>query len=506
MNRKLTESRKRLLNGISTLGIVCNQWGDTGKGKMVDFFADWADVIARGTGGANAGHTISIRGREHIFHLIPSGILHDSEGKTNIIGSGVALDPSIVCEELEILESEGLTHEHLLISQNAKLVLPQHLVMDRAKESDSAGKIGTTGRGIGPVYEDYYARIGLTVNDLLNTDVFVRKLRRNLRDKIKFLRTMDPDIIREIMRHPQIGNGRFFSDKESIFNVDAIVESYRVYTEKLKGMISDTDSFLREIVGEKNILLEGAQGILLSVDYGTYPYVTSSDCSIQGLARGVGLEEEDVDLNLGIVKAFYMTRVGEGPFPTEFGGEASAQWCAKKGINKTSELEKFGKLDVNVDDEYLQGLAVRMAGNEYGATTGRPRRTGWLDLPLLRYSLLHNGPDTILTKLDVLDQCERIRICSAYMYVGPNYRLGQRIVRAGEKIPTAIMDEQIIQNCRPIYTDFDGWMQPIQDVTSVADLPAKFRKIWKFVEHEARMRTRIISVGKDREQTIVVGD
>ena len=141
MNRKLTESRKRLLNGISTLGIVCNQWGDTGKGKMVDFFADWADVIARGTGGANAGHTISIRGREHIFHLIPSGILHDSEGKTNIIGSGVALDPSIVCEELEILESEGLTHEHLLISQNAKLVLPQHLVMDRAKESDSAGKV-----------------------------------------------------------------------------------------------------------------------------------------------------------------------------------------------------------------------------------------------------------------------------------------------------------------------------------------------------------------------------
>jgi len=503
MKDKKEKAWERLLHGVRTLGIVCNQWGDSGKGKFVDWFADWAEIIARGTGGANAGHTISLGEKEHIFHLIPSGILYDPDGKINIIGTGTAIDPSVVCHELGLLDSKGLTYKHLLISRDAKLVLPQHLVMDRARESNAVGKIGTTGRGIGPVYEDYYARIGLTMNDLLNLDEFVRKLRRNLENKVRFLQTIDPEIIKGIMHHPHLGNGRFW-DPKTIFNIDAIVEAYLVHTAKLEPMIHETDGFLRRLVGKKNILLEGAQGNLLSIDFGTYPFVTSSDCSIQGLTKGVGLKLTDVDLTLGIVKAPYMTRVGEGSFPTELGGMKSAEWCAAKGVNRKSELKQFGRLDVNDPDDYLQGIAIRMAGDEYGATTGRPRRTGWLDLPLLRYSLQHNGPNTIITKPDVLDQCDLISICTEYVYTGDDYRLGQQTLKKGQRLRIAVMDSHVMQHCQPVYTDFGGWKTPIQDIRSSDELPVEFRKIWKFIEFETGMQTRVISVGKDRDQTIVV--
>ena len=504
MTYKLTKAVARLLKGVKTLGIICNQWGDTGKGKFVDFFSDWAHVIARGTGGANAGHTISLSGKEHIFHLVPSGILYDADGKINIIGTGTAIDPGIVRHELGLLEKEKLPYDHLLISKDAKLVLPQHLVMDRARES-GAGKIGTTGRGIGPAYEDHYARTGLIMNDLLNIDVFVRKLRRNLEDKVRFLQTMDPEIIKDIMHHPHLGEG-YYWDPKTIFNIDSIVEMYCRNNKKLEPMIRETDNFLREIVGMKNILLEGAQGTLLSIDYGTYPYVTSSDCSISGLARGVGLREEDVDLTLGIVKAPYMTRVGEGPFPTEFGGTESAEWCAQKGVNRASEAKNFGRPSINHPNQYTQGVAVRMAGDEYGATTGRPRRTGWLDLPLLRYSLQLNGPNTILTKVDVMDYCDEILICSEYVYTGQSYHLGNTTIRKGHVFRTAVMDSHIIQHCHPRYVRFKGWNAPLPNIRSSEELPVEFKKIWRYIEQETGMHTRIISVGKDREETIVVAN
>ena len=237
----------KLLEGVNTLGIVCNQFGDTGKGKFVDIFASWADIIARGTGGANAGHTIKLGDTEHIFHLIPSGILYDKEGKINIIGTGAAFDPAVIMEEIELLKSTGYTYKNLLISRNAHLVMPQHLLMDRIKESKSDGKIGTTGRGIGPVYVDYYSRNGLVVNDILNKEIFVRKLKKNLNDKTTLLRGYDIAQIEEIMKHKHLGSGKFFDAKE-IFNFDAIVDAYMEYGKILENQITDTDSFLRKAI------------------------------------------------------------------------------------------------------------------------------------------------------------------------------------------------------------------------------------------------------------------
>ncbi|MES2409286.1 MAG: adenylosuccinate synthetase [Patescibacteria group bacterium] len=500
------ESRDKLLSGVNTLAIVCNQWGDTGKGKFVDYFADWADIIARGTGGANAGHTIRIKDHEYIFHLVPSGILYDNMGKINIIGSGVAFDPNIIAEELEILKKERLSFDNLLFSRNALLVLPQHLVIDRVKEINTEGKIGTTGRGIGPVYTDHYARIGLTVNDLLNMQdggkAFKEKLKRNLTDKVKLLKLIDINIIKEIMDHPHIGSGRFFDEKE-IFNIDEIEKAYREFAEVFKKNIADTESIIRNNIGKKKILLEGAQGNLLSIDIGTYPYVTSSDCSVTGLAKGCGLKETQIDLTLGIVKAPYMTRVGEGPFPTEMGGTESAKWCGTKGINKTLEKEKYPNATVNDADEFSQGIGVRRAGYEYGATTGRPRRTGWLDLPLLKYSTIFSGPHTILTKIDVMDKCEKIKICHAYEYTGDDYQVGEKTLKKGDIIETAIPDKEVISNCKPLYTEFPGWLSDITQVISYNSLPENLITILDFIKSKTGIMIDIISVGPDRDQTII---
>ena len=493
----------KLLNNVLTLAIVCNQWGDTGKGKFVDLFAEWADIIARGTGGANAGHTIRINGKEYIFHLVPSGILWDSDGKINIIGSGVAFDPKIAIEELAILKKEGKSYDKLQISLNAHLVLPQHLVMDRVKESDSdTGKIGTTGRGIGPLYVDHYDRIGLVVNDLLNKDIFAKKLKRNLAGKIKQLHLSDPNIVEKVMRHEHLENGIFYHPNE-VFDVDAIIERYLKYGKELREMISDTEEFMRTSVNKnQKILLEGAQGLLLSVDYGTYPYVTSSDCSVSGLAKGVGISEKNIDLTLGIVKAFYMTRVGEGAFPTEIGGEESAEWCGRKDIAEEVEKIKFQQGTVNSKDEFSQGVHIRMAGNEYGATTGRPRRVGWLDLPLLRYAIKHNGPDVILTKLDVLSECETIKICLTHRYEGPNYSIGFKTFNTGSASWIATPNDEILRHCFPIYQTFPGWERDIRGVTDFSCLPKKFKNILDYIAKKAGVNVKILSVGPDRNETI----
>jgi adenylosuccinate synthase len=251
-------SSEKLLKGKKTIAVVCNQWGDTGKGKFVDFFAAWAEIIARGTGGANAGHTIRLGDTEHIFHLIPSGILYDKHGKINILGSGVAFDPGVVEHELSLLKKAKCSFKNLRFSKDAHLVLPQHLLLDRVKESKAgSAKIGTTGRGIGPVYEDHYARIGLTVNDLLNPKIFEEKFIRNLRDKLVLLAQYDKEVIKKIMQHEHLGGGRFY-DEKNIFNIPAIVKEYMRYGKLFQDNIMDTDTFLRQACGKKKILLEGA--------------------------------------------------------------------------------------------------------------------------------------------------------------------------------------------------------------------------------------------------------
>jgi adenylosuccinate synthase len=490
---------ENFLNNVMTLAVVCNQWGDTGKGKFVDYFAGKAKIIARGTGGANAGHTINIKDKTYIFHLIPSGIIYDSEKKINIIGNGVALDPRVILEELGLLDKSGLSYNYFKIAYNSKLVLPQHLVLDNIKEAGTGkgGTIGTTGRGIGPVYTDYYARIGLTTNDMLNKDLFAAKLKKNLKDKITLLQNEDPKKIKEIMNQPHLENGIFY-DSKKIFNEEAIIEKYMQYGQKLKEMISDTDEFINSRKGKDRILLEGAQGHLLSIDYGSYPYVTSSDPSIRGLAKGVGLMEKDIDLTLGIAKAFYMTRVGGGPFPTEIGGKESEEWCSSK--TKKDEESKYSNAGINSENELDQGIAIRKIGKEYGATTGRPRRIGWLDLPLLRYATRINGPDVILTKIDVLNYCNTIKICDSYVYDGPDYNIGNRLLKKGAHIDVAYPNSEILKYCKPIYKDFPGWESDLSGIKEYEKFPSNLRDIIDFIKC---VNVKIISTGPEREQTIL---
>src|SRR3989344_5316304 len=294
----------KLLKDVKTVAIVCNQWGDTGKGKFSDYFAShWADVTARGTGGNNAGHTVVVNGNEKIFHLIPAGILNDSRGQVTILGNGMVIDLLVLSHEIEELEAERLTYNHLMISKDANVIMTYHIEIDRAKnQSQKHGGIGSTGRGIGPCYTDKIGRRGIFIEELFDRDKLSRKI-----NAVK----------------------KKYSGQKLKINKDEIIESLMPLAERIKPFVTDTISEMHRFMREgKKILLEGAQGLLLSIEHGTYPYVTSSDCSLDGTASGVGLSAKTIDLPLGIVKFPFMTRVGAGPFPTELGGRESELYCA----------------------------------------------------------------------------------------------------------------------------------------------------------------------------------
>ncbi|MBU3913728.1 MAG: adenylosuccinate synthetase, partial [Nanoarchaeota archaeon] len=469
---------EKLTNGKQVIAVVCNQWGDTGKGKLVDWLAsEWADVVVRGTGGGNAGHTMKVGEMVHVGHTVPCGILNPDV--FNYIGNGVAFDPRGVCEEFDELAGKKIDTRNLRVAYNAKLILPQHLVMDRVKEAAASGgeKIGTTGRGIGPVYTDHYARVGLTVNDMMNKDVLARKVRKNLKDKLVLLDRVDRNVLRKIMQHDHLERGIFF-DQKSIFDVDSIIERYSEYGKRLEPLVSDVDAMVREAVADgMKILLEGAQGHGLSIDYGSYPFVTCSDCSIEGLAKGCGVKGSDVDLVLGVVKAPYKTRVdaGDSPFPTEMGGRKSAEHCAKS--TREDEERNYPRANINSRNEFIQGIAVRKAGGEYGATTGRPRRTGWLDLPWLRYAMLTNGRDVALTKLQVFDGAKEVRICESYTYRGPRYFCANRWIEPGHKFEMASSDVDVLQHCEPNYVTLPGWKGPTENIRSYEKLPKSLRNL-----------------------------
>ncbi len=490
------------LGEAKTVAVVCNQWGDTGKGKIVDFLTPWADIVARGTGGANAGHTIAWEGKLFVTHLLPSSIFHDKEGKISVIGSGVVFDPRQCIAELLALHANGYSSENLRISRRAKLVLPQHIVLDRLSASRVNESLGTTGRGIGPAYSDYYNRNALTVGDLFHRDTFAKKLQRNIEEKTARIREYDPALVKEILFHKHLGEGIFFSD-DDVFNRDSIVDHFTgEYADTLRDYVTDTDALIRSTQGKKHILLEGAQGYLLSIDYGTYPYVTSSDPSLDGLAKGVGLRVQDVDLTFGVLKGFYMTRVGKGAFPTEMGGEKSEEHCGK--TTKDEELKVYANCSVNEKDDFKQGIAIRINGNEYGATTGRLRRTGWLDLPMLRQALHVNGNDVILTKLDVLDECDEIKICTSYRYIGEAFFLGRDTLSHGAILNSVFPDNALLRSCEPIYKIFPGWKKKTSNMRSYEDLPQEMKTIIGFIEKETGACVRMISVGPERDQTIIV--
>ncbi|HLF19168.1 MAG TPA: adenylosuccinate synthase, partial [Bacteroidota bacterium] len=397
---------------MSVQVIVGAQWGDEGKGKIVDHLSENVDIVARYQGGANAGHTVVIPSKngkaeqEFVLHLIPSGIFH--RHVTCVIGNGVVLDPVALMTEIEQLKRIGInTDGRLLISHNAHLIMPYHKLLDSVREQGDQ-KIGTTGRGIGPAYIDKYMRTGIRVVDLLDRDVLCKKLKRNIEQNNELLSKM-------------------YHSKE--LDVDAIISEYQEFDEKIDEYVTDTSVYLNGAIRKKKkILAEGAQGALLDVDHGTYPFVTSSSPTSGGACTGLGIPPTAVDSVIGVVKA-YSTRVGNGPFPTELQDQTGNQ--------------------------------LREVGAEYGATTGRPRRCGWLDVVSLRYSCQINGIERIaITKLDVLDNFSQIDICIGY-------RIGGRELR---QFPTDVLT---LENVEPTYRTFQGWQTATSGIRRYRDLPSQ---------------------------------
>jgi adenylosuccinate synthase len=418
--------------------VIGTQWGDEGKGKVVDLLTDRASVVVRFQGGHNAGHTLVIDGVKTVLHLVPSGVLR--EGVRCLIGNGVVLSPSALQDELAMLEASGVpARERLGISAACPLILPYHIALDQARELARGAKaIGTTGRGIGPAYEDKTARRGIRLGELLDAEHFKERLR-------------------EVMEYQNFMLEHYF--KVAPVAYSAVLDEFLGYAEVLRPLVMDVPGYLHACRTEgKDILFEGAQGSLLDIDHGTYPYVTSSTTTAGGAASGSGVGPRDLDYVLGIVKA-YTTRVGSGPFPTEL-------------------------LDA-VGDQ----LGKR--GNEFGATTGRKRRCGWLDMVSLKRSLAINSVTGIcITKLDVLDGLETIKICTSY-------------VMDGEEVATPPVGADALARCEPRYTEIPGWTESTFGVTSFDALPVQARRYLDTIERMSGLPIDLVSTGPDRVETLI---
>lgn len=420
--------------------VVGAQWGDEGKGKIVDLLADKMDIVVRFAGGNNAGHTVVCENDEFKLHLIPSGILYPHI--TTVIGNGVVVNPKVLLEEMDGLEARGISTANLKISCNAHLIMPYHLAFDKLGElSLGSSKLGTTHRGIGPAYADKADRLGLRMQDLLDRRIFRTKVATALERKNAIL-------------------SKAFGMET--FDVEQIVHEYMLYAKRLAPMIDDTSLLLyRALEDRKKVLFEGAQGTLLDLDHGTYPFVTSSSPTIGGAFTGTGVGPRHVEEIIGVAKA-YVTRVGYGPFPTEQSNDV--------------------------------GEALGRKGVEFGTTTGRKRRCGWLDAVLLRYAARVNGLTGIaLTKLDVLSELPELKICVGYSYSGKIYH----------DFPP---HQTIFHKCEPEYLDLPGWHADIGEVRERGDLPAEALKYVEFVEQAAGVPVKVISVGPKRSQTIWSAD
>jgi adenylosuccinate synthase len=422
---------------MASVVIVGAQWGDEGKGKIVDLLTQYADTVVRFQGGNNAGHTIVLQGEKFVFHLIPSGILY--KNKKCIIGNGVVLDPAVLIEEIAELKRRGFlkNDSQLMISEETHLILPYHRKIDVAREKGF--KIGTTGRGIGPAYEDKVARCGIRVGDLLDEKVFRRKLEDNLGQKNIYLE--------QIL-------------KEKPFDFSGIFTEYNGYKIQLEKYVRNTSIFLHEAIQKgKSVLFEGAQGALLDLDHGTYPYVTSSNTVAGNACAGSGIGPTMIDSVVGVAKA-YTTRVGEGPFPTELKDEI--------------------------------GEKIRERGGEYGATTGRPRRCGWFDAVVVNHAIRVNGVQGVaLTKLDVLNDFDLLKICTGYRIDGKHYH----------HFPSNL---EMLKSAEPIYEELEGWNAEIRGIKKISDLPRNARRYLRRIEELIRTKIIMVSVGEERNETIVI--
>jgi len=417
--------------------VVGAQWGDEGKGKITDMLAETADLVVRYGGGNNAGHTVIVGDEKFELHLIPSGILY--EDKISVLGGGVVIDPEAMVEEMEGLEERDISLENLYISETAHVIMPYHRLLDGLEEKRKGdSKIGTTGKGIGPCYTDKTARRGIRIADLMDEDRFREKLEQAL----EFHNTVLENVY-----------------AEKALDADEIINDYQPYIEKIRGHVTNTSLLLNNAHAEnKKIFFEGAQGTLLDIDYGTYPYVTSSNPTAGGVCTGTGMGPTTIDDVIGVTKA-YLTRVGAGPFPTE------------------------------LKDEW--GEFLREKGHEYGVTTGRPRRCGWLDIPILKHAVRVNGLTEIaLTKIDVLTGVEEIKVCTAYQH-------GDEVV---EEFPAYLENKTAYE---PIYESWPGWEEDITGCRSYDELPANAQKYIERIEELVGVPAEIISVGPGRKEAII---
>ena len=417
--------------------VIGLQWGDEGKGKIIDILAEDYDIIARYQGGGNAGHTLVISGEKYVFHLIPSGILHP--GKKCVIGNGIVIDPALFLDEVAELSKRNINvNGNLFISDRAHVVFPYHKKLDLLIEEQKGDlMIGTTGRGIGPCYTDKMARNGIRIAELYHKEHFKMKLEKTIEEKNRlFVNLYDAEPI---------------SWKE-------VYEEYIAYADKIRSFVCDTIELMAKAISDnKKILFEGAQGTLLDVDFGTYPYTTSSNAAACGASSGVGVSPKQVHNVLGIMKA-YTTRVGSGPFPTEVGGKL--------------------------------GDHIREKGGEFGATTGRPRRCGWFDAVAMQYSVRINDVDSaVVTKLDVLDDQETVKICTGY--------------KSGKKVYNSFpADLDALDVCDPIYEEVPGWMEDTSKVRNKEDLPENAINYIQTIEGYLGLKVKMVSVGPDRLQVV----
>jgi adenylosuccinate synthase len=418
------------------LVLVGAQWGDEGKGKVIDILSAKSDFIVRYQGGNNAGHTVVVGNKEYIFHLMPSGILH--KDKTCVVGNGVVIDPFVLLQEIEEIKRTGVDiNGRLKISSLAHVILPYHKILDQLRETKRKNKIGTTGRGIGPCYADKINRCGIRMIDLLNPKVLSDKLKDNLKEK--------NEIFRKVYKHKG-------------FDFSSIYKEYLNYGRLFAPYISNTALLLNEAIGrKKDILFEGAQGTFLDIDFGTYPFVTSSSSTSGGACVGTGVSPARIDKVIGVVKA-YTTRVGEGPFPTEFS-------------------PSFGKF-------------MRERGKEFGATTGRPRRCGWFDAIMVKEAVMLNGiSELAIMKMDILDGLKEIKVCTAYKY-------------KGKLIDEFPHDFEVLSNLKPVYITLPGWKSVSLKPRSYADLQPNAKAYLSRLSDILKAKISMISIGSAREDTI----
>ncbi|NLF39161.1 adenylosuccinate synthase [bacterium] len=485
------------------VGICGAAWGDEGKGKFTDEFAAEADVIVRAQGGSNAGHTVIAGEVKLALHLVPSGIIH--KGKINVVGNGVVLDPWVLVEdELKQLAAHGISPDGLRISGDAHVIMPWHKILDRAREASlGSRKIGTTARGIGPAYADKATRCGIRINELYERGSLEARIAALAAEKEKMifgLYGVTKEQFAEWMSSPYLMGGAW--NAGGCFHVRAIAESYTRWGEAFRHAVVDSRALLRDaLAAGRRVLLEGAQGLLLDIDHGTYPFVTSSSCCAGGFATGAGIPPQRIDRIYSVMPA-YMTRVGAGPFPTELGTEAK---IAGESSSNRMSVDEARTLARTTTDDYSLGKVIRHVAGEFGTTTGRPRRTGWFDAVACRFAAAMNGPDVIISKLDVLDVMPSLKICTAYRYDGPGAFFNGKTLARGQTITEFPTDARVLQHCTAAaFEEMPGWQAETTKAGSVAGLPEAARSYLAAIEKLAGVRVRIVSVGPKRNQTFVV--